>query len=152
MEIEIRKSAGRYGTCDIHDISSGITLASQTLACTETRQPRFHDIDGSHAVTSSRHLQEQRENAGISIDPVVRNLAITKESNQRKISERLPDHADFFGLLSKKIRTAGDTGIVQAASRTPEQSAADAIKHACHVLGRAGFVAAAEHDLRAGLR
>ncbi len=82
----------------------------------------------------------------------MRYFAVAEKSDQRKFAERLPDHGGLLGFVAEQVRPASDAGIIQAAARTPEQSALDAVEHARHVLGRAGFVAPAEHDLRTGPR
>ena len=66
---------------DIHVISSGVTLASQTLAFTETRQARFHDIHAVHG-SSRRHPEHTLE--------VARQVTlITEAHRERHICERL---------------------------------------------------------------
>src|SRR6185503_3310696 len=116
---------------------------------------KFRAVATFTIFTYSRHsriLKEQRENARIPIQAVVRYFAVAKKSDQRKFAESLSYHIGLFGFAAEQVRPATDAGIVQASARAAKHPALYAVEHARHVFGGAGFVASAEHDLRASAR
>src|SRR5436190_18117904 len=93
---------------------------------------------------------EQSQDAGIAVQPVVRDLAVAEESYQRNLPERLLNEPLFRTPRAEQVLAAGDAGIVkraaQAAHRLPE-----ALQHLLQIDARRLRVALAEKQLRAGL-
>ncbi len=51
-------------------------------------------------------LQEQGEHAGITVQPVVGNLTVGEEADHGKITQRVADGAQFFGIVAEQILAA----------------------------------------------
>src|SRR5271166_3263594 len=95
-------------------------------------------------------LWEDRQHAGIGIEPVVRDFPVAEESDEREIAERLADKAELVARAREKIGAARDAAEIEAAPRYPGAPVLDAFQHSLQVGDGARGVAPAEEDRVAG--
>src|SRR5215813_2100759 len=89
---------------------------------------------------------EQREDAGVAIKAVARDLAIGKETDQREFAEALADEPGLHGGIAKQRGATGDTADVDPGLGGSIEPAGKLTDHAGHIAACALGVAAAEQD------
>src|ERR1041385_750178 len=93
---------------------------------------------------------EQRQDAGMAVEAVARDLAIGEKADQREVAERLADHAGLHPRLAEQRPTASDAADIDAGFWRSWQTALQLRQHAGHVGASALGIAAAEQDLVTG--
>src|SRR5688500_7798306 len=90
-------------------------------------------------------LQEEREDARVAVQPVVRDLAVAEETHERNVAECSADHLELFGVGTEETCAAAEARVVDRAARRRIKPLLDAVEHARHVFLRTVGVPAAEH-------
>src|SRR5262249_33548815 len=88
-----------------HAGGSGISQAARIILLGKPAQPPGSPQRPWHAAS-----HEEREDAGIAVEPVVRDLAVAEKARQRKLAEGFADQLQLFGVGPEEAGAAPDAG------------------------------------------
>src|SRR5215471_8929080 len=89
---------------------------------------------------------EKGKDASVTIEPVARDLAVGKKSDQRKFAQAFAYQRRLHPGLAKQRGAAGDAADIDTSLRRSIEPAGKLAHHAGHVTARALGVATAEKD------
>src|SRR5262249_8197937 len=110
-----------------------ITMGRLLISTTKTR--RHQGLARRFALNSSWCLgvlvvllrlaaHEQRQHARLAVKPVVRDLAVAEEADQREIAEHLADEAELLGIVAEEVGAARNAAEIEP---TPWRCSAGAL-------------------------
>src|SRR5688572_4399073 len=94
---------------------------------------------------------KEREHASVAIQPVVRNLAVAEEPDERQLAERIAYLLELRAPAPEHVLATPDAGKVQRSARRGWCRGAQLAKDTPQVVARGARIALAEQDLAAAL-
>src|SRR6185503_6490715 len=94
---------------------------------------------------------KEREHASVAIQPVVRNLAVAEEPDERQLAERIAHLLELGTPAPEHVFAATEAGKVQRSPRRRGNRGAQLAKDTPQVVARGARIALAEQDLAAAL-
>src|SRR6266699_3872989 len=82
---------------------------------------------------ASKSSGEQRQDAGMAVEAIARNLAIREEPDQGEIAESVADHLGLDPGLAKERRAAGDAADVDPGLGRAGEPPLQLAQHAAHI-------------------
>src|SRR5262245_10445342 len=94
---------------------------------------------------------EQCQHAGVTVQPIVRDLAVAEEPGERDIPEPLADECELGRAVAEHVLASTDAGEVEPALRLVIELIGNAFEHSQEIRAGGGAVALAEDDRHAWL-